>query len=234
MELFDKYAKRILDICEGNAPTKFSYGEKFLPVTKAPQFLPMKDSAVELGGGGENSVGFSVVTSLGIENETILIGKDLDELSGNVPFVKIVLLKVNDIEGGEQEYYDFIKKLEYIKYDVNIVGFMARASSFSMREEVRVSKKEVKKGLNFEKIGNTLIKNYLDNPAVEKVTVIFFVGENPRYDEIQHLADTVKKGQDALNHIFDNVVVDCKSCNLKTICDEVEGMREIHIKQAKK
>ena len=49
--------------------------------------------------------------------------------------------------------------------------------------------------------------------------------------------DSAKKANDitkTLTHILDGMATDCRSCNLKPICDEVEGMRELHFKQAKK
>ena len=46
------------------------------------------------------------------------------------------------------------------------------------------------------------------------------------------LAVKIKRTTSALNHILDNVF-DCSTCNLKEICDEVEGMKELHIKKAK-
>ena len=33
--------------------------------------------------------------------------------------------------------------------------------------------------------------------------------------------------------IMKNLIMDCKACNLKEVCDEVEGMKELHFAQAK-
>ena len=34
----------------------------------------------------------------------------------------------------------------------------------------------------------------------------------------------------ALNHILQGMPMNCKTCDLKTICDEVDGMRSLHQK----
>ncbi len=230
MNLFDKYILNIHDLLDDLPSKRFAFSQKLEPSSNTPSFITIKDSKVELGGGNTPSLGFSVQTSsLDFENETLLYGKDLQELSSNVPFVKIVFIKTNDVSSDEQTIYNVIKQLEYLKYNVNVQGFMSRASSLNMREEVRVSKRAVKNGLSFESVGNTLINEYLKHPNVEKVKIVFITGECKRFDQLQQIAKTVQSAQNALNHIFDNVVIDCAHCNLKPICDEVEGMREMHV-----
>ena len=70
--------------------------------------------------------------------------------------------------------------------------------------------------------------------TVEKVRVVFITGDFRDFDKLREIAGKIKAAQNALNHIFDNIVVDCKNCNLKPVCDEVEGMRELHVGMAKK
>ena len=35
-------------------------------------------------------------------------------------------------------------------------------------------------------------------------------------------------------HIFDGLDADCGHCDFKKVCDEVEGMKEMHLGMAKK
>ncbi len=235
MDLFDSYIASIDTLLGGYPSRRFAYcKDKDWEVKEFPGFIMQKESKLELGGGDCASLGVSVTSStIDISNETLLIGDDLDTLNGNVPFIKIVFIKTKNIEGGEQEIYNAIKQMEYTKYNVNIVGFMARASSINMREEVRVSKKDVKKGLSFERVGNTLINHYLDNDNVEAVKIVFITKDIKEFDDLCKIARTITNAQDALNHIMDNVIIDCNHCNLKTICDEVEGMRDMHIASVK-
>ncbi len=108
---------------------------------------------------------------------------------------------------------------------------MTRASALSMREQIRVSKKAVKKGITFADYGSVLLQEYLKNPIVKSAQIIF-ITQFEKFDELLMLADKIKSTTSALNHILDNVF-DCSTCNLKEICDEVEGMKELHIKKAK-
>jgi hypothetical protein len=34
-----------------------------------------------------------------------------------------------------------------------------------------------------------------------------------------------------LNHIMDGLATDCSVCSFKQVCDEVEGMKELHFKK---
>lgn len=236
MDLFDKYIVNTEDLLGENPSERFAFSKnKIWETSDRAEFFTMKESSAELGGGNTRSLGFTVPTSdIDFENETWLFGNDLKKLSGNVPFVKIVFVKTKNVNKDDQSRYDAYKQLEYVKYNVNVKGFMERASSVNMREEVRVSKKAVKNGLSFEVIGNTLIDAYLKYDTVEKVRVVFITKEFENFDNLLAIAEKIKSAQNALNHIFDNIVVDCKSCNLKPVCDEVEGMRELHVNMAKK
>ena len=103
---------------------------------------------------------------------------------------------------------------------------MTRASAFNMREQIRVSKKAVKNGVTFSDYGSSLIKAYLEFPMVKSVQIIF-ITDFDCFNELGVICDKVRQTTDALNHILDNVLLDCNTCNLKSICDEVEGMKEL-------
>ena len=48
------------------------------------------------------------------------------------------------------------------------------------------------------------------------------------YAALTRNAKTVKDITMSLTKILEGMPTDCGSCNLKAICDEVEGMRELH------
>ncbi len=236
MELFDSYIKNIENLLGGMTSKRFPFDKANVwPTSARGELILVRDSAYELGGGDKNSVGLSVVTeNLNVENETLLFGPDISEIKADCDFAKIVLLKIKDFSADEQQLFNVVKELEYVKYKVNVKGFMARASAMNHREQIRVGKEAVKNGLSFEIIGNTFIDAYLKYDTVEKVRVVFITGDFRDFDKLHEIAGKIKAAQNALNHIFDNIVVDCKNCNLKPICDEVEGMRELHVGMAKK
>ena len=48
------------------------------------------------------------------------------------------------------------------------------------------------------------------------------------YDELEALARRGEALTSSLHRIFDNLVMDCSACSLKPVCDQVEGLRELH------
>lgn len=79
--------------------------------------------------------------------------------------------------GEGDALYNQIRRLEYTKYHMYPEGYMMRISAASEREMVRIGKDALRKGLDFEKIGNMFLRAYHKNPAVEAVKLIFLTME---------------------------------------------------------
>ncbi len=209
----------------------FKYKKSVLKQGDKNSILLLKDTAYELGGSQKPCISTMAVTStIRFDNSIYLYGKDIPEIKEDTAYGKIVFLEIEDID--EDTAFDKIKELELVRYNYCPDGFMARASALSMREQLRVSKKAVKKKISFADLGCSLIDEYLKNPIVKSVQIIF-ITQFDKFDELLMLADKIKSTTSALNHILDNILFDCSTCNLKEICDEVEGMKELHMKKAK-
>ncbi len=188
--------------------------------------LMMRDTAFELKG-----VGFNLVTEDTFEDEISLYGKDLYEIKNDTAFARVCIVSI-DKETDEQKLYNLIRKIEYVKYKFFPDGYMIRCSSDAQKEAVRVSKSSVKQGVSFENIGSLLIRSFKKISGVKAIKVIFVTDENA---PIQELSKIARKSDDitkALNHVMNSVNFDCDSCGLKAICDEVEGMKEMHFKRS--
>ncbi len=109
---------------------------------------------------------------------------------------------------------------------------MIRTSSEEQKEIVRVSKSAIKKGISFEKIGNLLNSKFLENKSVKNVKTVFVTAEDFDYSLLTSVAEKNSEITKTLNHIMQGINFDCSACNLKPICDEVEGMRELHFKNS--
>lgn len=189
------------------------------------EFIMQRESAYELDG-----IGFNLVTSKPVENVVTVIGDDLNTISSNRKFARITVLSLDDAD-DEQRIYDLIRKIEYVKYHFFPKGYMIRTSSRGHKEVVRVSKASVNSGITFEKIGNLLLSKFFENQNVKSVHTYFISEKNFDYKKLEDIAKKNHRVTETLNHIMNNVNFDCNSCNLKPICDEVEGMRELHFKQ---
>lgn len=192
------------------------------------ELVMQRESAYELDG-----VGFNLITSKDIEDKITVIGDDLAQISGDRKFARISVISIDDVD-DEQQAYDLIRKIEYVKYHFFPKGYMIRTSSRSHKEVVRLSKSALNQSITFEKIGNLLIDKYKANPVVKSAHIFFITDKSIDYNMLEALAVKNHSITETLNHIMNNVNFDCSSCNLKPICDEVEGMRELHFKAAEK
>ena len=111
---------------------------------------------------------------------------------------------------------------------------MIRSSSDSFREQVRVSKEAVRKGITFEQVGNSYISQFKKNPDVIAVKLIFVTVDDADYAEMKKDAKKVRDITKTLSKILEGMATDCHSCSLKEICDEVEGLKELHFGKEKK
>lgn len=215
-DLISEYQKANYPCSEKNQWTDVGYSQVIL----------QRDTAFELDG-----VGFNLVTSSDVEDGIVVVGDELCSITAYRKFARVCLVQLEDSD-NEQDCYKTIKKVDYVKYHFFPEGYMIRTTSRSHKESVRVAKSALKKGISFEKAGNLLISKYKENPKVKAVKVIFVTASGADYKKLEAMAQKSGSIAETLNHIMNNVKFDCDTCNLKPICDEVEGMKELHFKNA--
>lgn len=229
MRLYNNLINEIKDILSNS---KLVESDFLLNVTDKNSVIFLSDTAFELGGSQKSCVSSLAVSSdMTFSNSVFLQGNDLNKIKNDSPFGKFVFIEVEDFP-DEQDTFNKIKELESLRYHLSVDGFMTRASALNMREQVRVSKKAIKSGVTFSDYGNALLKEYLKFPYV-KSAEIYFITEFDDFETLNSVAKKISQTTSALNHIFDNVMFDCSTCNLKEICDEVDGLKELHLKSVK-
>ncbi len=196
------------------------------------QLILGSEAAFELGALSCDSVSALLVTqseAVVPQDEILVYGPDLGDIQGDCNFARIAVLRTDDIaKNGEQAAFAILKEIETRKYGVYPEGYMIRAAAFSNREQARVSKKALKAGLNFEQVGNLFIREYKRNRHVQAVKLVFVTLPNVPYGELDALASKAQAITKALDHILDDVNMDCNACEWKVVCDEVEGLKEMH------
>ena len=225
MEFFDSLLKKALEITQGLSEINYDYNpDNAWKDVGVNQVILQKHSAFELSG-----TGFNLITSARVKDGITVIGNELADIKKDCSFTRISIIQIEDPE-DKQKLYNLIRKTEYVKYHYFPDGYMIRTSSRSHKEAVRVSKDAVKKGISFQNAGNLLINKYKENPAVKGVRVIFVTSPEADHKAFEEIAQKNNAITETLNHIMNNVNFDCDTCNLKPVCDEVEGMRELHFR----
>jgi CO dehydrogenase/acetyl-CoA synthase beta subunit len=237
MKLYESIIKNTIDLLSSYTPISFAVSQKLAwNIGQTNELILKKDSEFELGGSYKPAVNYQCVTTsdnLIEKDEILLYGEDLTEIKNDVSFARLAFLQINNL-GDDEKAYKVIKELEFIKYNMNLKGYMMRASTMDKREQVRVAKSAVVDGISFENIGNSFINKYKQNSLVKAVRIIFITSDMPIFKQLMENARKIDEITLTLNHVLNNMNFDCSSCNLKPICDEVEGMRELHFKSGKR
>ena len=226
MVLFDDEIKKALELFNKLDLKELDITNDLIEDVGSDNMIFKSDCAYELG--ENNSLSFELSTSdIAIEDKIYLCGKDLNEIDTNEDFIRITLLKVRDNKLNGNALYDRLEQIKLSKYKVSPKGYMLR-SSIGGKERVRVSK-ELKDNGGFSKIGSAYLREYKKLNYVNNVTIIFIVGKCDLSNEFVKLANKKKEISDTIDHILKGLMVnDCDACSVKDLCDEVEGLREIH------
>lgn len=235
MRLYDKLISQALQLIASSGGEQMVRGQCHGETCRDSgdfDLVLKSDMAYELGGGTLPAISglfFTSDQSFVPQDEIWRLGPDLSEIRENVPYARLTLIRVAEgCFSGEAEAYSDLRKMEYTRYHVNPEGYMMRISTASEREPVRISRKALDQGLTFEKAGRSFIKGYRSHPKVEAVKLVFVTAADFPYEQLVKLAHQGEQITKSMNHIFNNLVMDCSACNLKPVCDEVEGLRELH------
>lgn len=248
MRLYDDMIKNEAELFFGrkDKPVK-------LPILTAPKFFSndgknevvlRSDMQCELGGGNLPAIGSQIVTTnpnLVEEDGLFLIGPDLPMIRQDQPYARIawILLKedfadfYDKEEGGRssgEKLYDIVRSIEYVRYRVNPRGYMQRISVVGHREPVRVSRRAVEDGLNFSETGSLYLQAYHRNPFVKAVKMFFVTAPDVDYERLTEQTKKAELVTQALDHVLKDFKMNCASCQLKEICDEVEELKKLHFR----
>lgn len=194
------------------------------------RILFKKDTAYELGGGSLPAYGGVAYTSdESIKDEIVVCGPDLPKLKADSPYARLTILRVDDSAWADNgQAYRVLRRLDYTRYHVYPKGFLMRISAAAHREPVRVGREALRSGLDFGHVGRTFLHAYHSHPEVLGARLFFITEPNFPYEEFGETVRQIDLVTESLNGIFNNLIMDCASCRFQPVCDEVEGLRELH------
>ncbi len=233
MKLYDEVIGQILALCAPYPCSALSPDKEAGWEDKGNNNMVLRgDMAYELGGSGLPGIGVTAVTAsreLVPEDEILLYGRDLPQLQKDTPYARLAFARVREEDMGEgNALYNAVKKIENTRYHVNPEGFMIRVSTIQKREAVRVDRGALQRGLDFQKAGSLMLRSFRENPKIEAVKLLFIDLEDFPYEQLLSYAKRAGKITETIDHMMKNIVMDCDACSLQEVCDEVEGLRELH------
>lgn len=238
MNLYDNLIQECFDLVRDAAPRTLPLASNgpLWQTEDEQRLLFQRDMAYELGGNGLPAVSALAYTSMPAESDRLLLyGPDLPELKADSPYARITVLHIDDGDWqDDQQAYQLLRRMEYTRYHVYPRGFMMRISTSAGREPVRVNRRALQEGLDFARVGQLFLNAYHQHPQVQAATLLFVTAPEFPYDLLARKAAKMEAVTSSLDQIFNRLVMDCRSCNLKPVCDEVEGLRELHFKSSMK
>lgn len=191
------------------------------------------DTAFELGGSGKAAVE-SVVFGDPPQNrdEVLLYGKDLRELSDDTPFAHFTVIKLRE-DSDKDLRYEQLQTIAFSVFQLYPEGYHIRISPSAGREQVRVARSALEREhpLSFMNVGCSLIRLLKKHEDVESVNTVFITDQNSDYRALAELARKAKAITDTVQRTLMPDTLDCASCKMKPVCDEIEGMRELHFQK---
>ena len=214
MDIYDGEIRKLISMLE-------SHGVKRLPLqkewemTEKENLILKSETAYELGGGSSQAVSaiaFTQDKGLVPDDAVYLVGDDLCDIKNDISYARITVIRLDSEyikNHDDNALYASMRATDYVRYHAFPKGYMMRISAVREREPVRVSKEAVLQGINFAAVGQGLINAYRKRPEVHRCEQI----------------------TDSLNHIFNGLTMDCSTCSSRELCDEIDGLRELHKKQ---
>ncbi len=235
MNLFDDCLKRLWELLPGEADKRASY----LPELAAPEgdknaILFRDETAFELGGGGKPAAcGFLFGDLPPGPDETLLYGRDLSEIESDSPYAHFTVVSLKP-EAEETLYAETLKEIAFKGFQTYPAGFHLRVSPSAGREQARVAKAALAQTppLSFLNVGAGLIRLLKTHPAVERATTVYVTRPDLDHAAFAALARKAKQIANALESAYGMNELDCAACRMKPVCDEIEGLRELHAKRA--
>jgi CO dehydrogenase/acetyl-CoA synthase beta subunit len=156
-----------------------------------------------------------------------LVGPDIAESYGkSLPFAKIVLVAVDGFT--EENTYERYQDMEFLRYQLDLKGFMLRAVSQYMREWCRISREAIIKGFSAQVLGSALMALFHEKSYVKAFEVIFFTSSTDDVKKIKEIIEPSQKIIAAMNKMAEEFDFDCASCEYQDVCNEADvlkGMR---------
>jgi CO dehydrogenase/acetyl-CoA synthase beta subunit len=238
MELFTKSIEAVRAFLEESPSLREWTWDKEVrwPSGRGRSIVLKDDLGLELGSPEKDSVSCLLWTHdlSAVKNGRItLVGPDFPVSYGeSLPFGKVVLAGVTGFD--EDNAYDRHKELDFLRYDLDLDGFMMRAVSQYMREWCRISCDALAQGFSARILGGELIRLFRRRAYVKAVEVIYVTSSTADVGRLAEITAPAERIITAMNKMAAEFETDCASCDFQEVCDEAEGLKSMRERLSEK
>jgi CO dehydrogenase/acetyl-CoA synthase beta subunit len=190
-----------------------------------------EDTWLELGDPNTISTALALVTEsidLVKDGAITLIGPDVPEARGSLPFAQILLIASNELQ--DEDY----RKINSLQYELELKGYMIKTVPSSLTIWSRVSKDSAGEGFSFEVLGRAIIDSYKAKFNITASEIVFVTSSKQDVKELRELHHKVTRIISAMNKMIQEMSFDCSSCEYLDVCGDVRqlgALREKLMKQ---
>ncbi len=216
-------------ISEKQCNTSVKKLKETLPTSNKPEIILKEDTFVELGNPKTASVAFVLWTenpSLVRDGKITIVGPDIPEAKGNLPFAQVLIAQTRGLE--PKDYRLLIRN----QYDLNLEGYMLRAVPQRQRVWSRVSREAVEKGFALETLGKALMVSLKEKPPKAEAVEAIFVTSSE--EDVRELGKITEEAWKIAAPIKSTPSYDCTTCENKEICDEIWKMLQLRLGKSPK
>jgi hypothetical protein len=207
---------------EIQCPTTVEELDQSLPHSTEPRIILKEDTYAELGNPKTASAALVLWTEnpeLVRDGQITIIGPDIPESRGNLPFAQVIIT-LN--EGLEPEEF---RQISRNQYELQLEGYMLRAVPQRQRVWSRVSKEAVEKGFTLETLGRALMVSLKKTPPKAEAVEIIFVTSSE--DDVKELGTVTEEAWRTATPVKSAPAYDCTNCENEEICDEIWRMVQL-------
>ena len=186
------------------------------------------DAALDLGTPAAGSRAFLLWAGQGgsphsTDGDLLIVGPDVPELlaaGAREVGLGLVLLARGDLC---DEYADYLDLKEAL-YGLQLDGLTLRSMPSHGHLWLRLHREAAAEGFSFGHLGRALVEALGAVEAVDRLTVLFVVGDEARLAALGPVADDVKRRVAALIKRHEEADAACDDCEYQDICDEKEHL----------
>ena len=189
-----------------------------------------EDTWLELGSPGVFSTAPALVTddpSLVNDGAVTLIGPDIPETEGRLPFAQILLIASEAL--ADEDY----RKINTFQYELELKGYMIKAVPSSLTIWSRISRDAARKGFSFEILGRAIIDSYKSKFDILHTEILFVTSNASDVAELSDLHRKVTRIISAMNKMMEEMSFDCSSCEYLDVCGDVRQLSALRKKLMK-
>ncbi|MGC9323337.1 MAG: hypothetical protein ACP5G0_01180 [Desulfomonilia bacterium] len=238
MELFLDIIHKVRDFIESR-PNKRCWSEHpafTWPVGGHRGIVMKEDLGLELGSPDVESVS-SLLWSGDLaevsHGRITLVGPDFTE-TGNpaLPFGKVVLAGV--VGFTEENTYDRHRDMDFLRYDLDLKGFMIRAVSQYQKEWCRISREAIQSGFSTQILASALMRLFHARDYVQSVEVIMVTSSPEDVTELREIVAPAARIIAAMDKMALELDFDCESCEYQDVCADAEQLKSMRLSMQSK